>query len=148
MFEKYNLRHFSNIFTLVACSPLKLPNSVVSYDGSIVSYAFTDKYSVDTVATFSCNPGYSLSGSSSSICQDSGTWDPQPPTCGNKMNQNILKLFSLFTILKYYIQRQNNWGSNSNTLNFCISSNFIEDPFQTSLWNYPHCWELSNSDYG
>ena len=75
------------IFTLVACAHIRLDNGEVNYDGSRVPFAFTDKYSVDTVATFSCNPGYSLSGSSSSICQDSGTWDPQPPTCDN---ENIL----------------------------------------------------------
>ena len=77
-------------FTLVACTLLRLDNGEVNYEGSIVSFHFIDKYSVDTMASFSCDDGYSLTGPSSSICQDSGTWDPEIPTCGNEMNQNIL----------------------------------------------------------
>ena len=42
-----------------------------------------DFYYVDTMASFACNFGYSLSGSDSSICQDSegGTWNEQTPSC-------------------------------------------------------------------
>ena len=73
-------------FTLVACTRVRLDNGEVNYRGSIVTFAFINKYHVDTVATFSCDDGYSLTGPSLSICQDSGTWDPQPPTCGNEIN--------------------------------------------------------------
>ena len=77
-------------FTLVACARLHLDNGEVNYEGSIVTYDYyVSKYNVGTMATFSCDSGYSLSGSSSSICQADGTWNPQTPTCGNEMNQYI-----------------------------------------------------------
>ena len=38
---------------------------------------------MDTMASFTCNDGYFLSESDSSVCQDSGggTWNLQTPTC-------------------------------------------------------------------
>ena len=35
-------------------------------------------------ATFTCNPGYTLVGTSTLICTASGAWDAQPPTCRRK----------------------------------------------------------------
>ena len=43
------------------------------------------------MALFSCDVGFSLSGSSSSICQDSGNWSQETPTCGNEINIFLLK---------------------------------------------------------
>ena len=40
------------------------------------------------MAFFSCINGYFLTGSGSSICQESGTWDQQFPTCGNEIKLN------------------------------------------------------------
>ena len=46
-------------------------------------YGDVEFYYVDTMASFSCNPGYSLSGSDSSICKTAGggTWEHPTPTC-------------------------------------------------------------------
>ena len=33
------------------------------------------------MATFSCDDGYVLSGSSTSVCQVGGLWSEEPPTC-------------------------------------------------------------------
>ena len=41
-------------------------------------------YSVGTNVAFSCDPGYELEGSISSTCDDSGSWNPPPPTCKGK----------------------------------------------------------------
>ena len=46
--------------------------STVNYNGG---------YPIDTTALFTCDYGYSLSGSDSSICQTSTDWNEQPPTC-------------------------------------------------------------------
>ena len=40
-----------------------------------------ESYHVYTMASFSCNHGYSLSGSDSSICLDSKTWSKPAPSC-------------------------------------------------------------------
>ena len=55
----------------------------IMYNTSGVTYENLTFYYVDTLAYFSCDPGYSLSGSSSSICQTfgGGTWNPETPTC-------------------------------------------------------------------
>ena len=39
------------------------------------------KYLEDTTAYFECYLGYSLNGSESRICQSSGNWSQQTPTC-------------------------------------------------------------------
>ena len=45
-------------------------------------------YPVDTMATLTCNYGYSLSGSASRICETSGDWEQPTPNCnlGNKID--------------------------------------------------------------
>ena len=42
-------------------------------DASVTTY--------QSVATFSCNTGYTLQGSDTLTCQDDTTWDNAPPTC-------------------------------------------------------------------
>ena len=36
-----------------------------------------------TMASFTCDVGYSLAGDTSITCLISGTWSSTPPTCGN-----------------------------------------------------------------
>ena len=36
------------------------------------------------VATYSCNPGYALSGSATQTCDANGLWTPEAPTCIGK----------------------------------------------------------------
>ena len=61
----------------VTCSSLSLSNDEVSYSGSAVN----GEYPVNTVASFTCNSGYALSGSESSTCETSGTWNEQYQMC-------------------------------------------------------------------
>ena len=70
-------------FTIVTCGSLSIENGQVTYNASGVTYGDLEFYHVDTMASFSCNSGYILSGSDSSICLTSGggTWNDQTPTC-------------------------------------------------------------------
>ena len=79
----YILSVCQNLLFLVTCEPLSIENGQVIYNASGVAYEGLDFYYVDTMASFSCNPGYSLCGSDSSICQASGggTWNHQTPAC-------------------------------------------------------------------
>ena len=61
----------------VTYSSLSLSNGEVSYSGS----AMNGEYPVNTVASFTCNSGYALSGSESSTCETSGTWNEQDQMC-------------------------------------------------------------------
>ena len=74
---KYYYNHKINP-TSATCLALNLPNGLASYDESPVT---NGKYTVDTVVSFTCNYGYSLSGSTSRTCQTSGNWDEEMPTC-------------------------------------------------------------------
>ena len=71
---------------VVTCTSLTLTNGAVSYNSHPASVA---RYPVDTVATFSCNHGYSLSGSTSGTCQTSGNWNQATPTCNQSKLKNI-----------------------------------------------------------
>ena len=65
---------------LVTCQALILPNGEVSYNTSAVD----ERYILYTKASFTCNSGFSVSGSHFSICQTLGIWNPQIPTCIGK----------------------------------------------------------------
>ncbi len=42
---------------------------------------FTPDFEVDTVATYSCDPGFRLSGTEIRSCLDTERWSGQPPVC-------------------------------------------------------------------
>ena len=63
---------------LVRCPVLSLANGQVSYQYNMVEDGSPD---VGSVASFTCNSGYSLHGDSSRTCQTSGSWSQQTPTC-------------------------------------------------------------------
>ena len=66
-----------------SCEALQdLANGDISYNESNVESV---RYPVSTMATFTCDYGYILNGSDSSICQDSLNWDQQTPTCDQSM---------------------------------------------------------------
>ena len=82
---KIQVHRVCQITIAVTCTILTLSNGRITYSIHSVS---TTRYPVDTVATFSCNSGYSLSGSSTRTCQTSGNWNQATPTC-NKNNFNL-----------------------------------------------------------
>ena len=45
----------------------------------------------DTVWTFMCNDGYSLSGSATITCGSTGNWDATVPSCGEYSIEFFLK---------------------------------------------------------
>ena len=47
------------------------------------------RYPVDTVASFSCNHEYKISGSVKTTCQPSGSWNLNPPSCNQSNESDI-----------------------------------------------------------
>src|SRR5206468_2486412 len=54
-----------------------LPNLTAPTNGSVSP----SSGSTGTVATYTCNAGYSLSGAATRTCQSGGTWSGAAPTC-------------------------------------------------------------------
>ena len=82
----FKLTKVCKITFVVTCTSLTLSNGAVSYSNHSVGGG---RYPVDTVATFSCNRGYSQSESSSRTCQTSGNWNQATPTCNQSKSKNI-----------------------------------------------------------
>ena len=66
------------IFFVASCSTLRLGNGIVSFDRD---QANDGRYPAETIATFTCNPLYSLYGDNSATCETSSSWSHQTPTC-------------------------------------------------------------------
>ena len=64
------------------CAPLTIANGRVETQELTLS---NGRYDVGTTV---CKDGYSLDGSHSSTCQNTGTWNPQSPQCiqSNEIN--------------------------------------------------------------
>ena len=65
---------------------LSFPNGHISYSESAL---LSGRYPLDTVASFTCNYGYSISGLQLQTCQPNEAWDNQPPTCTQSKKFNI-----------------------------------------------------------
>ena len=78
------------VFSVVTCPTLSLANGEISYNASQANTG----YPVDTHASFMCNLGYTLSGSSSSSCQTSGYWNQASPICGE--SNKITHFYNFF----------------------------------------------------
>ena len=62
---------------MVVCPTLApIPNGVITYDPDMIA-----DYDVDTVATYSCNPGFRLSGFETRQCLLGGIWSNLVPVC-------------------------------------------------------------------
>ena len=88
MFVKYKF------CSLVTCPVLHLSNGGISYNKSPLN---NGGYPIGTVASFSCNYGYSQTQSNSRTCQTSGMWNQQTPTC------NQCKLFCILHSVTQFI---------------------------------------------
>ena len=62
---------------------------MISYNGGS-----TDNRPVGTMATYSCDPGYTLNGGSTRTCQSGGTWSGSASTCKGKcITKNLQQHF-------------------------------------------------------
>lgn len=62
---------------VIDCGPLENPkNGIVKFGGTIIG----------SRATYACNKGFTLMGNSNRICQPTGDWSGQEPTCSSKSN--------------------------------------------------------------
>ncbi|XP_064386164.1 uncharacterized protein LOC135334777 [Halichondria panicea] len=60
------------------CPDLTKPaNGMISYNMGTASLR-----PVDTVATYTCDPGYTLNGDTTNTCRSDGVWSGSAPTCG------------------------------------------------------------------
>ena len=66
---------------VITCSDLpSLTNGIINYSGG----GSTNSRPVDTVATYTCDTGYTLNGGSTRTC-GSGVWSGLAPTCQRKI---------------------------------------------------------------
>ena len=73
---EYPCIHFA-VLTLTPCTDLPFPsNGDVTYSGGS-----TNSRDVGVIATFTCDPDYTLNGISTRTCQNGGTWSGLNPTC-------------------------------------------------------------------
>ena len=82
-----------------SCPALSLSNGKVTYSKDENGV----RYYVGTKATFSCNSGYSRSGSSSRTCQSSGNWNGQTPTCNESKYKLRAKVKNWYLSTQFYI---------------------------------------------
>ena len=79
------------------CSDLpSLTNGNIDYGGA----GSPDSRPVDTVATYTCNPGYTLNGGTNRTCGSDGVWSGSALTCQREWNKvctvYLLNVCSLF----------------------------------------------------
>ena len=91
-----------NYVIAVTCRSLSLVNGGISYSELPVN----GRYPVDTVASYTCDHGHSLIGSSSRTCQTSGNWNNQNPTCNQGYHNNayFIQEFLRLSTLPFSIQ--------------------------------------------
>ena len=93
-----NLRQVHLNFTfVVTCETLNLENGNVSYNESLIP---NKGYHVGTMASFTCNSGYCLTGLELSICQSFGHWCWGPPIC--KQCKKIISINFAFICIPLY----------------------------------------------
>ena len=55
---------------------MDLVNGTIMYNMETIN-----NRSVGTVATYTCNPGYTLNGDNTTICESGGSWSESDQTC-------------------------------------------------------------------
>ena len=71
------------LFSTGICSDLPLlTNGMIFYSGT----GSANKRTVDTVAIFSCDTGYTLNGGATKTCESDGMWSGLDPVCQRKWN--------------------------------------------------------------
>ena len=69
------------------CEALSLVNGQIDYSDSALT---AGEYPVDTVASFTCDFRYYLSGAGSITCQTSGKWNAESPMCKSNKSYALL----------------------------------------------------------
>ncbi len=68
------------------CPDLTVPaNGMISYNMGAAS-----PRPVDTMATYTCNPGFTLNGGSTRTCGSDGVWSGFAPTCQRELMDFVL----------------------------------------------------------
>ncbi len=70
----------------------QLMNGVIAYTDGLA-----DSRPINTIATYTCDNGYTLTGGSFRQCQNDGTWSGSAPTCQGELHY-ILTVASPFLI--------------------------------------------------
>ena len=96
-FYSTNLKVWTQIF-VVTCSPL---NNITSGEIRYSTPATSGRHPVKTVASFLCEHGYSRNGPISSLCQMSGNWSQESPTC-DQSNSNSSIIFYIIKLQNYF----------------------------------------------
>ena len=95
---------YNHIF-VATCPALSLENGEVEYHPESVN----GEYQTGTFAVFRCNDEYMRTGSLVSICQDSGTWEPDIPTCDEGIAMYIIildiKILDCYSISYLHFQK-------------------------------------------
>ncbi len=75
-----NSHYLSSLLISGTCFDLPpLINGVIAYDAG-----FADSRPINTIATFTCDNGYTLTGGNFRQCLNDGTWSASAPTCQGK----------------------------------------------------------------
>ncbi|XP_064386213.1 sushi, von Willebrand factor type A, EGF and pentraxin domain-containing protein 1-like [Halichondria panicea] len=93
------------------CPGLTVPNGMISYN-----MATTSPIPVDTVATYTCDTGYTLNGVSTRTCRSNGTWSGSASIC--QINCRDLPLVTNGMIM-YSAESTNNRPFLSRALHSC-----------------------------
>lgn len=106
---------------LATCTPItSLTNGVVT--GGTDYTNILDRPVSAATATFTCNPGYTLSGATTATCSATGTWSAAVPTCTRKRHRRYFVgeslTLSLITIkhsenLHKHFCRRHHWQRES-----------------------------------
>ena len=96
---KATVQIYELIIVTVICATLDLANGQLNYNDSLVT---NQGYPVATMATLTCNHGYALAGSASSLCQTSGEWEQPEPNCNLGKPLKLISINTAFiTIFKW-----------------------------------------------
>ena len=103
-YNSYNLSWHFNTATrgllsfLATCAPFtSFPNGTVTENTANI----LNRPVAGSNASFTCNPGFSLSGSDPLTCQANGIWSASEPTCQSKYISNVFT-FSFFKHIDEY----------------------------------------------
>ena len=86
-------RNEIDFLVLLCISAIECHALLAPYNGVIVGDS-NQSYSVESTIEFSCSDGYLMTGSSTLICQEDGSWSGSVPLCEGKavLNKVIITL--------------------------------------------------------